>query len=157
MLSSCFGLLSRELIKKRAIKKITVENGSIPANFGKEDVTIMCVLRGAKMFDKYMKKHVSNEYHGKYEFIAKGEVDSEKFKDKSTYRYIFNYRETPYEITTVDPVSNVPKQVTFMASTYFIYDRITYKRYEAPFTSRYSLKIIQGYMINLEKERLKNL
>ncbi|MTI31418.1 hypothetical protein [Xanthovirga aplysinae] len=142
LMSSC-GLL----VKSRAISTFTTENKAIPTDFGKEETILLCVVEGKRSYDKYLKKHVSNEYHGKYEFILRKDLDSDKFKDTSQYRYVFDY----------DRGSSFTGGIAATNASYFIFDRKEDVKYISPLTSSFFSRLIQGYMINLEKERLKNI
>jgi hypothetical protein len=106
-----------------------------------------------------MKKHVLNEYHGKYEFVLSEELDSDKFKDTSKYKFVFDLDKITYSRTYFErvPQTNVvqSKSRDYTTASYYILDRQKDIRYYSPITSSFFAKLIQSYMINLEKERLK--
>ena len=58
LLNSCGAI-----VKGTALKRFTVENKVIPADFGKKDEVLLCVLKGRDSRDKYMKKHISKYYN----------------------------------------------------------------------------------------------
>ena len=137
-----------------AIKNNTVESNAIPPNFGKDNTTLICVIIGKKKYDKKMKKHVENEYHGKYEFVLRENLNSDEFKDTSNYRYIFDIEKI--EKTSTFYVSGRFQTRNVIVNSLGIFDRQAGIMYKSNVTSSFSSKIIQAYMINLEKERLKN-
>ena len=80
--TSCGGM-----IVSAAKKEMTIEKGDIPPDFGKDDAVILCVLADKKGYDKYMKKQVSENYFGKYEFVYTDNVNSSKYNNVSKFRY----------------------------------------------------------------------
>lgn len=146
-LSSC-----GQLVKSMAVKRATVSRGAIPPEFGKEKTVLLCMITGKNSYDKYMKKHVTAQYHGEYEFVLPKDLEAENYKDVSKYRYVFDRDKSSYSRYTPQKASG---QTTYTTSSYFIFDRKTNKTYEFSMTSSFYAKIIQGYMIGLEKERLK--
>lgn len=124
----------------------------IPPNFGKDNSTLVCLLYGKKKYDKAMQKRVSQEYHGKFVFVYEEDFDPKKY-DPEEYRYVFNLELTSY--TYYDSFNNSTGRR--ILASYFIIDRVEKRKsYCTMLTSSFS-KLIQAYMINLEKQRLKYL
>ncbi|WP_027002418.1 hypothetical protein [Hugenholtzia roseola] len=144
-----------QFVKLMAVSAIKIEKGAIPPNFGKDESTLICVITGKKSYDKHVKKQVSNEYHGKYEFVLRDQVNSDKYKDKSKYRYVFDLNTIHKSRATYNTTTTYYSDITTTAS-YYILDRRTNIVYRSPVTSSFYSKLIQAYMINLEAVRLKN-
>ncbi|PWJ28750.1 hypothetical protein [Sediminitomix flava] len=143
-------------VKMRAISKITVENDAIPPDFGTEETILLCVITGKKGYDKYMKKHVSNEYHGKYEFVMRKDINSDKYQNTSKYKYLFDFEKLQYKTTHSADTPSGFETITITTASYYLFDRDENITYKCPNTSSYFSRIIQAYMINLENERIKN-
>ena len=150
--TSCSVVIGGALIKKKGLRELTVENGAIPPEFGVTDSTLVCIIRNRNGYDKHMKKHVANEYHGKHTFATWDEVDAGgEYGDVDSYRYVFSG-----DIREIDGGDNGPFMNTKMTTeSFYIYDRKDAKTYRSPFTSSFFAKVIQAYVINLEKERVK--
>lgn len=146
-LTSCGAAFIREVESR-----VTKENGSIPPDFGKDSLTLICVIYGKNSYDRYMKKHVSNEYHGKYEFVLKDSINNFKYNDWKNYRYIFDTKIYETSATYYPDGSTQPGS---MSGSYYILDRFYRKKYQSDVASSFFAKLIQAYMIILEKERLK--
>jgi hypothetical protein len=140
------------IVKSVGLKQITVENNAIPPDFGKDESYLICVLSGKNSYDKYLKKHVINEYHGKYEFVLEENLYDKKYRDSSKYRFVFNRNITS---SSYGGSSAGGGQSSVPTNSFFIIDNKEHKTYESPMTSGMFAKVIQVYMINLEKERLK--
>ena len=140
LLGSCF-------YKSYALSKITVENGAIPPDFGKDETILLCIVYDRRSYDRYLKKHVTKRYHGKYEFVERGNVH-EKYANASKYRYKF-YHEKTYR--------NYPNHGTTGSYSFYIEDRLKNATYYCPISSSFFGKTIKAYMINLEKKRKKHL
>jgi len=50
-------LMAASSAEKKAEKKLTVENGAIPSDFGKNNVTMLVVRSGKNNYDKYLIKN----------------------------------------------------------------------------------------------------
>jgi hypothetical protein len=151
LLTSCGAL-----VKSKAISKIKTENEAIPPDFGKDETTLVCVITGKKSYDKYMEKHVLNEYHGKYEFVLRQELSSEKYKNTLKYRYVFDLNKLNYSSSSYNSSLNKYENNTITTASYYIIDRKENITYKSPMTSSFFSKLIQAYMINLETVRLEN-
>jgi hypothetical protein len=123
------------IVKNIAIKKMTVENGAIPQEFGKDETILICVLKGRNSRDKYLKKNIKENYKGKYEFVLESELSSDKYKDTDLYRYLFDFRT---EFITSHGYNNVTNKMQIdhvPTSIYYILDRKTKKYYESGVSS----------------------
>jgi len=148
-----FGLtliLSSCLTTATAVKHITVENEAIPPDFGKDDSYLICVLSGKNSYDKYVKKHVTNHFHGKYKLVLKNELESDKYKDVSVYRFVLD-RTIERNLGSGKNSDNYTYTNDFQ-----IFDRKMDKTYDCPIRAASFSKLLEAYMINLEKVRLKN-
>lgn len=137
------------------LKHFTVEKKALPADFGSDSQCIlMCILKDRSSRDKYMEKQITNEYHGKYEFISESDLGSAKFKNKDIYRFLLDYKGSSTTSTYMSGgslrTSNIP------TSNYYLLDRKSNKEYNSNFKSGRFSKSIQAYAINLEIVRLKN-
>ncbi len=159
-------LISSALTKQICISKMTVEKGAIPPDFGTTTSTLICIIRERKGYDKYLKKHVRNEYHGKYTFATWDEFDTcIEYSDLDKYQYVFAGELHNSVYTTLqnptNPYSTGPsgnysfQEMSTTSETFYILDRKNNKAYPSPYRSSMFAKMIQAYMINLEKERIK--
>ena len=128
-------------------KKYTVENNAIPASFGNDNSTLICILQGRKSRDRYMKKHLENEYNGKYILLLEEELENNEYSNKNEYRYVFHYN-VRYAV--------MANGADMKASNYYIYDRKEDKDYNSDVTTGLFSKMIESYLINLEIVRASN-
>lgn len=127
-----------------ASSRMTVESGSIPPNFGKEETVLLAVTYNKPSYDNYLKKHVTELYKGAYVFVDKEALNDPQYSDAQKYRYIFDY-----DLKT----SGHGADKTY-AYDFYVIDRAEDKKYDAKFTSSFFSKLIQAYMVNLENQRL---
>ena len=144
------------MVKSMTVANATVEKKAIPPDFGKGNSTLICVISGQKSYDNYMKKLVKKEYHGKYEFVLKENLYSEKYKNHDTYRYVFDRNVSVNSNYVFNPQTNRGENRKTTSSAFFITDRKKGTTYKCPMTSSFFAGIIHGYVINLEKERVKS-
>lgn len=138
-------------------KHFTVEKNALPADFGADENSIlMCILVDRNSRDKYMKKQITNEYHGKYEFVSISDIKSPKYNDKDIYRYLLDYNSSTVSQTTYNTSTNGSSTVSAGTSNYYLLDRKTNKEYNNNLAGSFFSKAIQAYAINLELVRLKN-
>ncbi len=55
-------------------------------------------MEGKRSYDKYLEKNFEENYFGKYIIITKAELESAKYKNTDTYRYVFEedyHQDTP--------------------------------------------------------------
>ncbi len=135
------------LVKTLALSRITVERGAIPPEFGNDSTFLICILKEEKRYNKYLIKHVKENYHGNYEFVTKVEFDFITYRDITKYRYIFDMNRRVWYSQMSNNYSR-----SFQYSITDLKEKIVYK---CPVTSSFYSKLILAYMINLEKERLK--
>lgn len=131
-----------------ATNRITVEKGAIPPEFKKHKTTLVCVLKGRKSYDKYMKRNMKSNYRGKMVFLEKGQLRGNKYEDLDKYRYLLDCDEE----RNVDIMTHRTTSYTYR---FYILDRKTDKSYYAPGRSSFFGKLITAYATNLEKERTK--
>ena len=71
--------------------KFSEENNAIPPDFGKDETTLLVMLKGRKSYDKYLKKYVENIFKGKYIFVEAKDYYSGTYLDREKFRYLFDY------------------------------------------------------------------
>jgi len=144
------------IVKSEASNKMTVENGAIPPDLGKDNSTLICVLKGRDSRDNYMKKHIKKNYNGKYEFVLESDLNSEKYNDSDKYRYLFDYNAGSVQSTSFSSPTNGFETRNLPTSSYFIKDRKSNEYYFSNISSGFFSKLIEAYSINMEKVRLAN-
>ncbi|MBN8642256.1 MAG: hypothetical protein J0L86_10640 [Flavobacteriales bacterium] len=144
------------IVKSAAVKEMTVEKNAIPADFGAGNTTLICVLKGRNSRDNYMRKHIKNIYKGKYEFVLESDLNSSKYSDKNTYRFLFDYDAGSTSSVGHNNVTGRTEAMSLPTSSYYIKDRKNDKIYHSNFSSGFFSKLIQAYVINMEKVRLQN-
>lgn len=141
-------------ITKTAQNKLTVESKAIPPDFGKDDAVLICVLMGRNSFDKYLKKNISERYHGETLFLLEDELYDDKYDDTKKYRYTLSMSLLVKR--TVDPLKPFGQQSEMINTTHFyMMDRLSDKVYKSPFTTSFFGKVAKAYGTNLEQLRLK--
>lgn len=145
-------LLSCGISQKVALKRLTVEKGAMPSNFGKKGEVMLFILAERKSFDKYLKKHVIENYFGEYEFVTAKQLGQEKYRDRDTYRYYFDHRKITSDVYN----SQTASMTTKISTSCFIYDRRDDKRYEPDYKSGQFANLIKAYVRNLEMVRRLN-
>jgi hypothetical protein len=154
LLSSCGAI-----VKVKAKKYATVQEGAIPEDFGTGNVTMLFITKSKKSYDKYLKKNVERCYQGKYELITHKTLEQDQYQDLETYPYYFDFGYKTYQRFTSNEVIHGPggtRLTSGMVRKFFIIDRKTDKKYEMGMTSSYWSKLQRMYIKNLEAERLKN-
>ncbi|MEH0153810.1 hypothetical protein V6R21_06660 [Limibacter armeniacum] len=159
-------LVSAKDVEEKAIQNITVEKGAIPPDFANTHAVLLCMLHDDyNSFNRNMKKHVENEYHGEVAFVRWEDLEKEKYQDLKKFRYAFStklipaaekkeqHRETS-AANSEEAAANDSLQNEDTATAYIL-DRLENKIYASPFTSSFYGKLTLAYMINLEKERQK--
>lgn len=141
--------------KSLAKKNITVENGAVPPDIGKDSTILLVVVQGKNQMKKLLMKHTTNEYNGEYKFIEAGEQYMDQYSDTSKYRYVFDHY---IKIISgyVDPTDFKTQGRKIKSKRFFIEDKASYMRHECYFGSSIYGKVIQAYMIRLEERRLVN-
>lgn len=155
-------------ILKMSLKSDTVENKTIPSDFGSDSTILICVINGEKNYDRIIKKKVDDIYHGQVEFVHKDSLDLEKYSDSINFRYIFD-SSIMINNTVAHKMSSSGEleQMGVKNKIYHFYllDKRNYNRgntqngydkYESKIRSSAYDRLIQGYMTNLEKQRLLN-
>ena len=124
-----------------AAKRITVENGCIPAEFGKNPGTLLLLKEKGKSYNKYLKK-VFDHYQGKHEYITLDQLSKPPYTDLEKYPYLLDFERELHSqgAGTTDYID---------VRRFYIEDRSTGKRYESKITSSYYAKILKAYVSNL--------
>lgn len=150
MLSSCIVfLIAGPMVESKAKKKLTVESGSIPVDFGKGDVTMIALLDKNTSYDKYLAKNLTKKYTGRYVKITSEELSTKKYDDLKKYRYVFSFDMEQHGVTVQDQYGHPVRR-------FYILDRLDGKKYPASFTSGYFSRVMKGYLNNMDAQRLKN-
>ncbi|MEI6881653.1 MAG: hypothetical protein WCK82_10060 [Bacteroidota bacterium] len=137
LFSACF------CVKIAAKSDTTVKSKAIPPTFGQEKTILLIPFSTTKRYNKLVKKHATKRYHGEYIFLEMNDIYTEKYKDVHKYRYIFSSEfYTPFNSST-------------NKSKFFIIDRVTNETFYCPASSSFYSGVIEAYMINLERVRLK--
>ena len=155
-LTSCGEWVKAMIDKSKALKVITIENGAIPPEFGRNKTTLLCQIEGRKNHDKYVIKNVSENYHGKSVFIQKHMLNSEEYEDVSKYRYYFSIDKEVKKSTSFNVATGRNETHNIVTTSYYILDRKEDIAYECPMKSNAFGKMIKAYMTNLEAVRLKH-
>lgn len=149
-LASCMGVM------KNTIKE---DDKQIPTGFGKEDVTLLVVRKGSRIYDKYLEKNFAENYKGKYVIVEPGEERTKRYADKKKYRYIFSEDQITQTRTkgVYQGAARVRTEVDNTTIAKFqLEDRLTGEVYRTKHgTAAYSAWM-RSYIQALEKARLKN-
>jgi len=160
LLSSCGAI-----VKSKAQKHVTVEEGAIPPQLG-SDGTTMLFITYKQSYNKYLVKNVKKRYQGRYEFVSREEFESNnKYGNADRYRYIFDYSERPagnrikrntittgdFDITTIRT-----RPALFKVKKFAIVDRKENKVYACNMTSSYWSKLQKMYLNEIELVRARN-
>ncbi|WP_431244346.1 hypothetical protein ACQ9BO_08475 [Flavobacterium sp. P21] len=144
------------IAKGHAKKHFTEKEDAIPPEFGKFDnQVLLIVLKKRSSYDKYVKS-AAKRYLGKYEFITYDKIESEKYKDKTIYRYVFDYDEGTSRTVYYSGNSQFhtpPSSSTIIFKQFYVRDRFTNKQYKCGYESAYFGKALKAYMENLELKR----
>jgi hypothetical protein len=142
------------LLSTQVLEHTSEVRGAIPPEFGQDTTaTLLCELEDRRSYDRYLKKHVTEQYQGKYEFIQKGKLAQPPYNDIVKYPYVFGVTQRNSSSTSYD--ASAKRSVTQYSAEYyhFVLDRKQDKKYTIFFaTSSFGLQI-KSYMINLEKKR----
>jgi len=139
-----------------ARKAFTEESHAIPPDFGKyQNQILLIVLKNRSSYDKYLKK-ATKSYLGTYEFVTEDQINSDKYRNKTIYRYIFDYSNGStssiiYHDTFNHNTATTRSHVTF--KQFYIKDRYADKTYISNYESGYFARAMKAYMQNLEIKR----
>ncbi|WP_412984700.1 hypothetical protein [Pontimicrobium sp. IMCC45349] len=156
LLNSCIAAAVMANQKNVAEKHITTENNAIPPEFGKDNSTLICVLKGRNSRDKYMKKHFNENYKGKFIFVLEEDLENEEYADLDKYRYIFDY-DAGSTASAGYGASGEFKTRSAPYSNYYMLDRKTDEYYYSDVKTGSFGKVILTYAQKLESLRLQNL
>ncbi|MDQ6472376.1 hypothetical protein RB619_17145 [Flavobacterium sp. LHD-80] len=144
------------IAKGHAKNHFTEESDAIPPEFGKFDnQVLLIVLKKRSSYDKYLKS-AAKRYLGKYEFITADQIESEKYNQKTIYRYVFDYDEGSSRTVHYSGNSQFhtpPSSSTIIFKQFLVRDRLTNKTYKSGYESAYFGKAMKAYMENLELKR----
>jgi len=130
------------LLRHTGIKHITVKSKALPPDLGKNSQEQIAFILDKKHYNNLLQKFVSTHYHGPYELVTFEEYRTEKYSNKTVFRYAFTRESVPD-----------PKGSTYL---FHVTDELRHITYNSPVHS-YSYKgILEAYIINLEKLRSSN-
>jgi hypothetical protein len=138
-----------------ADKHITKENKAIPPDFGNDNSTLICVLKGRNSRDKYMKKHFNENYKGKVVFVLESDLTNEIYNDVDEYRYLLDYdadsmTTSGYSASGEFGTTNAPR------SNYYMFDRKNKEYFYSNVKTGSFGKVILSYSQKLENLRQQN-
>ena len=107
------------------IKNYINKNVEVPADFGKENATIL-VVKWKKFYNKKLEKDFKKYYTGDYLFVSKEEVET-KYTDLAKYRYIFG---NSLYVTKQQSTGPGTGSASSGLLTFHLRDRITNKVYD---------------------------
>jgi len=143
LLSSC-GAIIKGYINKNVI---------VPADFGKENTTIL-VIKWKKFYNKKLEKDFAKYYTGNYLFVSKEEVET-KYKDLSKYRYIFGNSLYVTKFPTTTPGTGTPRAGLL---TFHLQDRVDNKDYDTEIGSGVSWNAVaKAFIKKLERAKEQNM
>ncbi|MCK8480936.1 hypothetical protein [Psychroserpens algicola] len=148
MLNSC-GLG----INSAGNKYLTVEQGAIPPEFGK-DGTVLLLVEDADSnlwYKKYINKHAENKYTGPYKIIQYDELDASPYSNKEKYRYVFLSDNTS-KIQHIDNTGVSSSEWKY----FLVYDRLTEKQYKSKTAPVSWAKFMGVYFEKLDAKRIEN-
>ena len=149
LLSSCGAI-----VKSKANKYLTEENGAIPPEFGNENTTVL-FLTHHRAYNKYLKRNVEKIYEGDYELITGEEFESNhKYQDIDKYRFVFDYDYIVYDYTMYDYTNQSLKVKYGKVKKFNVLDRKIDKRFVSKMTSGYWSKLQKVYLKNLNEKRI---
>ncbi len=159
--------LAAPITKSKATKNLTVEKNAIPPDLGRDDTYVIGLLDERRSRDKYLIKHIEENYKGKYVFSTEKDL-TVKYADVNIYRYVLKYKRINNTVYNHNFRDNLPSSFSnsnnnsntntnVRSSNYFIYDRKEDKIYNSGFHSGMFGKVIKAYAQNMEKQRLVNL
>jgi hypothetical protein len=133
---------------------------AVPPEFGVDNNEVLvCVLEGRKSFDKFLRKHIREQFKGKKVFIESRKIESELYNNIEKYRYVFKVKLVKNEQMRYNP--NIvggdynDKMQRYNTRTYqfYILDRKTNSEYLYPKVHSNFGKLIKNYAMLLEKVR----
>ena len=129
------------------ISSIEDDGRQIPSNFGKDNITLLVIMKGKRSYDKYLEKNFKENYFGNYIIITRRGLLDEQYRNTDKYKYIFDE----------ELHSEYSEKYGFHASAkFFLEDRNTGKKYITRRGSSAFSKWMRAYIKELEKARQKN-
>jgi hypothetical protein len=120
----------------------------------KNDEYMLFIIKGKDSYDKYLKKHVEENYKGKYKYVLMKDLEKDEFKDKSVYRYTFTNEISSYRRDATAAYGTAGNLA--VSSQFYIYDRLEGKNYSPGIASGLFSANMRGCIRGIEKERSKN-
>lgn len=146
-LQSCF--VGKAIETKKMKSEFTEENNAIPPDFGQDKEAVLLLKFVGTARDGYLKRAAKKNYDGPYEILKKNTTADVAFPDKKKYRYIFDHDlGTGYSVTGT---TGMTRYGNF--KRYFIYDRLTDKKYSCGAEFTFYAKGIRVYMDALNTKR----
>ena len=150
--------------------KTTIEEDGkqIPPGFGKKNEILLVIRKDKKSYDKYLEKNFSENYFGRYLIIDRAELESNKYKNTDTYRYVFDedYHEEYKSANPAQIAANGGRRVNSNGTTvdygqqmyamFQVMDRKSGTVYKTKHGTGAFSKWMRAYIQALEKARLKN-
>ncbi|WP_420570689.1 hypothetical protein [Kordia sp.] len=141
------------LVKAKARKSITEENGAIPPDLGKENTTMIFFLYH-RSYNRYLKKNAKKFYKDDYIFLTEEEfTKNETYRDISKYRYIFKFDYIHYTVPDFNSPSFEKRR---RVKKFYIVDRKTGITYKSKMTSGLWSKLQKVYFEKLSEKITSN-
>ncbi|WP_298892469.1 hypothetical protein [uncultured Psychroserpens sp.] len=140
-------------INSAANKYLTVEQGAIPPEFGK-DGTVLLLIEDADSnlwYKKYVNKRAKESYTGPYKIILYDELETMAYSDKEKYRYVFLSDNTA-DIQHLTKTGQSSSEWKY----FLVYDRVTEKQYKSKTAPISWNKFMGAYFKKLDEKRMAN-
>mgnify|MGYP006354853673 FL=1 len=147
-LQSCGYILVRPVVKKNIMNN---RETSIPPDFGndKSEVLVFELLENESPgYDKAIQKTVPKYFNGQYVFKTKAQISEMNDEDREKYRYIFSSEGRQERVEFGE---NIPSSRDFK-----LLDTKTNVSYKSNVISGMYVRVIEAYLINLEKVRVEH-
>jgi hypothetical protein len=158
--TSCFSQADDDYYLGVAVSEIIRADENVPPGIGCDGTVLLCIVKGKKSYDKYMKKQVEKNYFGKYEFVLAENLKDEKYANTSVYRYIFAaHIDGKYNVDLLSPPGTLVQDRIGNATysySYSVLDRTDLRLYGNGVSSSFFSKLIKANAIRLEKSRSAN-
>lgn len=140
---------------KKLSKEFTVANDMLPPDFGKEETTLLIVMKDRNSFDKYLKKHFKSNYNGEYEFVLPDELSKKPYTNHDKYLYAFRCEAVHETETRYSSRTNSHKTLTIKKYLFYIVNMKEREPYKSNYKSSSFGKHIEAYSLALERKRIK--
>jgi len=164
-LQSC----GKKIISNSAEKKISKGQYALLSEINNPETILLVQLNGDNIYNKYIRKHMMNEYSHKYDFLTVKNAYQHytayprvgynfkifdepkfvgKFEDSTKYRFFIGQYYVTRKVTKVSDGSN--QESTVFDCHYYILDRQTNRKLELPKSSISYSPLFQGYIKGIE-------